>query len=90
VQAFCGLQSPTWRLTLVQTANARASTEPATRRSQTPIKLAFAAASIEALRPLIERHGGRLEPAEAQWSFRGGRRIDGIDPEGNVFQLVQN
>ena len=86
---YAGLASPAWLLTLVHTSEAQPGSEPATRRSRTPIKLTFDVDSIDAVRPLIRQHGGQVDPAAAQWSFRESVRCDGVDPEGNVFQLVQ-
>jgi hypothetical protein len=54
-----------------------------------PIKLVFAVDSIEALRPLLVEWGGLVDPPDTQWTFRSGTHCDGIDPEGNVVQLVE-
>lgn len=62
---------------------------PARPREDTPIKASFRVASIEACRVLVERFGGSLQAGEAAWTWRGQRHLDGVDPEGNVFQLRQ-
>jgi hypothetical protein len=30
-----------------------------------------------------------LNPIEREWAFQGARICDGVDPEGNVFQVRQ-
>lgn len=62
-------------------------TAPPQVREDTPIKLSFAVPAIEALRERIAAAGGQLKPADAGWAWRGARHLDGVDPEGNVFQL---
>lgn len=60
---------------------------PPRRRSENPIKLVFAINDIGATRDAVERLAGRLDADAKAWRFRGGRVLDGEDPEGNVFQL---
>jgi len=43
--------------------------------------------SLAAARARVAMLGGRLDPADREWSARGFRACDGVDPEGNVFQL---
>lgn len=61
--------------------------DPPVRRSDTPIKLAFAVEGIEAARTRVEAGGGRADHDDVVWSFRGWRHLDVLDPEGNVLQL---
>jgi predicted enzyme related to lactoylglutathione lyase len=88
---FVRLAAAGYELTVVQAPPQIADTlviaDPPAVREETPVKLSFAVAGIEALRPLIEGLGGGLR--EAGWSWRGARHVDGWDPEGNVFQLRQ-
>ena len=90
-QDYAVLESAAWNLSLVVMPAAIAATMPeavpATRRADTPIKLAFQVESIEAVRPVLTRLGGQLDPAGTQWSFRGQRHCDGVDPEGNVVHV---
>lgn len=55
----------------------------------TPIKASFLVPSIEARRGAVTGAGGTLKPPEAAWAWRGQVHLDGVDPEGNVFQLRQ-
>lgn len=56
--------------------------DPAKAREETPIKLIFEVADLDAARTQLARHGAQLMPVSA-WGA-----CDGVDPEGNVFQLV--
>ena len=91
--SFVLLASGELELAVVQApavlADAIVITQPPQVREETPIKLSFLVPDIEALRPVIQRLGGRLKAPEAAWSWRGARQLDGWDPEGNVFQLRQ-
>lgn len=62
---------------------------PPKAREQTPIKLVFSIDDIECARCVAQDHGGVVHPPEREWEFDGARRCDGVDPEGNVFQLAQ-
>jgi predicted enzyme related to lactoylglutathione lyase len=86
-EAYVVLESDIWRLTLVETAEARPKSSPATRRENTPVKLSFGVADIDALRPRIASLGGRTD---REWRFGDAVHCDCIDPEGNVLQLVQS
>ena len=56
-------------------------TDPPQARSDTPIKLVFQTAEMDAICARLEERGGRLLPQ------RGSGSRDALDPEGNVFQL---
>jgi predicted enzyme related to lactoylglutathione lyase len=56
-------------------------TDPPAVRESTPIKLVFATDDLEAACARLEAGGATLRPARAP----GWR--DGVDPEGNVFQI---
>ena len=89
----CVLTSDAWELALVRVPDAIASTlvitDPPERRETASVKLAFAVADIEGHRALVAERGGRIDPAESAWAFRGHRHLDCVDPEGNVVQLRQ-
>lgn len=57
------------------------------RRSESPVKLVFTVDDFGATRDAVERLAGRLDDDAKAWRFRGGRILDGEDPEGNVIQL---
>jgi predicted enzyme related to lactoylglutathione lyase len=62
---------------------------PPTPLEETPIKVSFLVPAIEQCRRVIAAAGGYLKPVEAMWEWRGQLHLDGVDPEGNVFQLRQ-
>jgi predicted enzyme related to lactoylglutathione lyase len=62
-------------------------TNPPSRRSETPLKLAFPVDSIAASRSTAAQHGGQIDPPDHEWQFGDDRVCDGHDPEGNVLQL---
>lgn len=61
--------------------------DPPEIRSRTPIKLAFAVASIDDALRAATALGGRTDDGSQRWKFRGFAIQDAIDPEGNVYQL---
>src|SRR5262245_12404466 len=63
--------------------------KPPRKRENTPIKLFLNVSSIENARQTAKALGGELNGAEREWKFHGLKRCDGIDPEGNVFQLQE-
>lgn len=89
----CVLESEILTMSLVAAPDRIAAgitlSDPPSRRENVPIKLAFGVDSLEDMRPLFAELGGAVDPPQTQWSFRGGIHCDGVDPEGNVLQLVQ-
>ncbi|MDH0863348.1 VOC family protein [Mitsuaria sp. GD03876] len=63
--------------------------DPPEVREETPIKLLFPVARIDEARAIAASLGGRIQPIEREWASASGRVCDGVDPEGNVFQLRQ-
>lgn len=61
--------------------------DPPLRREDTPIKLVFDVPSLGTARESAPSFGAELGPSEREWEFQGRRVCDGVDPEGNVFQL---
>lgn len=59
-----------------------AITSPPVVREETPIKLGFEVADLGAARARLERHGAVMN-APTPWGT-----CDGVDPEGNVLQLL--
>ena len=62
---------------------------PPRRRAEAAIKLAFEVPSIDDLRARVAALGGHVDSTTTEWEFRGFRRCDGLDPEGNVIQLLE-
>jgi predicted enzyme related to lactoylglutathione lyase len=90
---YCVLESEVLTLSLVVVpgdvgATIVLSTPPAPRVN-VPIKLVFPVDRIEHSRIRLAELGGLVEPATSEWEFRGRVHCDGLDPEGNVLQLVQ-
>ncbi len=90
---FAVLGSEHWELSLVEARDEGAPqmrvTSPPLRREGVPVKLGFVVDSIEAKRPMLQRLGGSVDDPSTEWEFRGTRRCDAVDPEGNVIQLLQ-
>jgi predicted enzyme related to lactoylglutathione lyase len=90
---YCVLESGSLTLSLVVVPAPIAATidvsVPPVRRDAIPIKLGFAVSSIEGLRPLVAQLGGWIDPTTTRWEFRGSVHCDGVDPEGNVLQLLE-
>ena len=87
------LAAPSFQLVILQIPQLIAADitidRPPRKRENTPIKLFMNVSSIEAARQAAKTLGGELNGAEKEWKFHGVKRCDGIDPEGNVFQLQE-
>jgi predicted enzyme related to lactoylglutathione lyase len=64
-------------------------TSPPVRREDTPVKVVFPVADLDAARIAAARFGGVVDPADHECSRGGWTRCDGHDPEGNVLQVRQ-
>jgi len=62
---------------------------PPELREEAPIKPVFAVASLATAAADAAALGGGTKPMAAAWEFRGMKRLDGFDPEGNVLQLAE-
>ena len=87
------LEAPSFQLVILQIPERIAANitiqKPPRKRENTPIKLFLNVSSIENARKTAKGLGGDLNGAEKEWKFHGVKRCDGIDPEGNVFQLQE-
>jgi predicted enzyme related to lactoylglutathione lyase len=87
------LEAPSFQLVILQIPERIAANitieNPPRKRENTPIKLLLNVSSIENARQTAKALGGELNGHEKEWKFHGVRRCDGIDPEGNVFQLQE-
>jgi predicted enzyme related to lactoylglutathione lyase len=92
-EEYCVLESEALVLSLVAVPDRIAATlhvsVPPRRREETPIKLSFSVDSIEGARLVVAEMGGLVDPRPSEWEFRGSMHCDGVDPEGNVLQLVE-
>lgn len=91
-QGYCTLDSDSISLSLVAVPEAVSATihieTPPRRRTNVPVKLAFPVSSIADARTIASSHGGHVDPSNTEWSHRGVIHCDGMDPEGNVIQLI--
>ena len=87
------LEAPSFQLIILQMPEIIAANitveNPPRKRENTPIKLLLNVRNIQNARQAAKGFGGELNGAEKEWKFRDVRRCDGIDPEGNVFQLQE-
>lgn len=63
-------------------------TDPPQVREDTPIKAVLPVADLGRARATAAAFGGSVRGPDQEWAFRGLLFCDGVDPEGNVFQLV--
>ena len=88
------LEAPSFQLVILQIPERIAASitieKPPRKRENTPIKLFLNVSSIESARQTAKTLGGELNGADKEWKFHGVKRCDGIDPEGNVFQLQED
>lgn len=84
------LRSDTFELVIHRLAGEPAAGDPPVARLDGYVKPFFPVADLGAAREKAAALGGRLQPATEEWSARGFRACEGIDPEGNVFQLRQS
>lgn len=68
-------------------AQARVASPTPVLREDTPLKASFLVPGFEAVREAAAATGGGLQPAQAEWTWRGCVHLDGHDPEGNVVQF---
>ena len=92
-KGYVVLEAPSFQLIIVQIPDRIAAAitieSPPRKRENTPIKLLLNVRSIQNARQTAKGLGGELYGAEKEWTFNDVKRCDGIDPEGNVFQLQE-
>lgn len=92
-QEYVLLRSHTFELVVLVTPEARAAgatvTQPPPRRAEAAFKPVFFVPDLSAARAVAGQLGGSLNPAADEWHFQNFTVCDGLDPEGNVFQLRQ-
>jgi len=60
---------------------------PPERREDAVTKLIFPVADIAVARAAALRLGGELNAPDREWQLGASRVCDGVDPDGNVFQV---
>lgn len=60
---------------------------PPARRESAALKPVFVVADLALVRSRTASFGGEMDAPERDWWWQGARVVDGVDPEGNVFQL---
>jgi predicted enzyme related to lactoylglutathione lyase len=92
-EGYCTLTGAGWTLSLVVVPTDLAASiqlgSPPARRTQSPIKLGFAVASVDALVRTLAELGGSVDPPSTAWAHAGVVHRDAVDPEGNVVDLLQ-
>ena len=84
------LRSATYELVLHALRGEPLVENPPHPREDTYIKPFFVVASLAETREKAAAHGGKLEPADKEWSARDFRACEAIDPDGNVIQFRQS
>jgi predicted enzyme related to lactoylglutathione lyase len=81
------LASASFELVIHQMHGGVPEQSPPVPRRDTAIKPFFVVASLATAREKAAALGGMLEPAQKEWSARGFRACEAVDPEGNVIQF---
>ncbi|MDY6982467.1 MAG: VOC family protein [Pseudomonadota bacterium] len=68
----------------------QANADAAEARKHAALKLSFPVDSIERARRVATEHGGELDAPPPRWVVEQQKICDGVDPEGNVFQLRED
>lgn len=84
------LRCDAYELVIHRLAGEPAPGDPPVPRQDSYIKPFFPVASLESARERAAALGGRLEPADKEWSARGFRACEAVDPEGNVIQFRED
>jgi len=84
------LHSDTFELVIHKLSGEPAMDRPPVPRRDSYIKPFFPVTSLASAREKATALGGALEPADREWSARGFRASEAIDPEGNVIQFRED
>lgn len=84
------LRCDTFELVIHKLAGEPEVSKPPIPRYDHHIKPFFPVSSLDAARETAARFGGKLQPKEKEWSARGFRACEAIDPEGNVIQFRED
>src|SRR5947209_6145369 len=86
---YVALRANGFELVLVKAGEALGSESTSERRSMAAIKLGFVVPSIADARASAAIRGGLINAARHEWRFGSHRVCDGLDPEGNVIQVME-
>jgi hypothetical protein len=81
------LRSDTFELVIHSLPSEPAVSNPPRVREDSYIKPFFPVASLSEARKKAAVLGGQLRPQSAEWTARGFRACEAIDPDGNVIQF---
>jgi predicted enzyme related to lactoylglutathione lyase len=81
------LRSDSFELVIHALPNESAVDQPPQVRQDSYIKPFFPVLSLSEARERAAALGGQLSPAEEEWTARGFRAFEAIDPDGNVMQF---
>lgn len=84
------LASDTFELVIHSLSTEPAVSEPPIAREDTYIKPFFPVTDLSEAREKAAALGGRLRPQNEEWSARGFRACEAIDPDGNVIQFRES
>jgi len=81
------LRSDSFELVIHALPNESRVNQPPQVRQDSYIKPFFPVPSLSEARERAAALGGQLRPAEEEWTARGFRACEAIDPDGNVIQF---
>lgn len=84
------LRSDSFELVIHALPNESAVSQPPQAREDSYLKLFFPVLSLSEARERAAALGGQLRPAEEEWTARGFRACEAIDPDGNVIQFRED
>lgn len=83
------LESEVFQLVIHYIPGAHATSESPQIREDSHVKPFFPVNSIAEIRDQIAALGGKIHPHKSEWTARGFRACDAVDPDGNVIQFRQ-
>lgn len=84
------LASDTFELVIHSLSTEPAFAAPHVAREDSHIKPFFPVTSLSQAREKAASLGGQLRPRDAEWTARGFRACEAIDPDGNVIQFRED
>ena len=84
------LGSDSFELVIHALSGEPAVTEPPLARQDSYIKPFFPVTNLSEARERAAVLGGQLRPQNEEWTARGFRACEAIDPDGNVIQFREN